>query len=180
MSNTDQIVVNLPLASKAVNQITVSSEAFNAGAPIPDFNSAYYDNVSPRLVWSNVPTTANSIVLIAQDPDAPRAEPFVHWLIVNLPADISSLPENQSSAQYLGADFGNAQQGVNGFGAVGYLGPKPPPGHGLHHYHFQIFALDVSDIKLNDNFALADLLAAMENHVVAKGELIGTYQRDSE
>jgi Raf kinase inhibitor-like YbhB/YbcL family protein len=180
MNNVDKIVFNSPVAATTEAIINVRSTAFENGSRIPDHFSAYYDNISPALVWSNVPQAAKSIVLIAEDPDAPREKPFLHWIIVNLPPSIAKLPENLPKMPALNAEFGAARQSKNGFGDFGYLGPKPPPGHGVHHYHFQVFALNIEKIDLAENFTLEDLTNAMQNRVIAKGELVGTYERSPE
>ena len=181
MSNLEKIASRTQeIGANAPASITLESSTFTNGNPIPDRNSAYYDDVSPALSWSNVPANAKSLVLIVEDPDAPRDLPFLHWTIINLPVTATDLPENQPKTENLGAEFASAQQGANGYGTTGYLGPKPPAGHGTHHYFFQLFALDIEKIDLLADYSLTELLAEISGHVVAKGELVGTYERAAE
>ena len=103
-------------------------------------------------------------------------EPFVHWLIYNLPRDTRELPQGIPATPHVDGKP-KADQGKNSFGSIGYQGPKPPKGHGVHHYHFHVFALD-SDAPLQPNLEKPALLAAIKPHIVAEGDLIGTYRRD--
>jgi len=147
--------------------LSISSPAFPAGSMIPLRHSAYGDGLSPALSWSGVPAGAQSLALMLEDPDAVSARPFVHWLAWNIDPAGSELPEGVASTA------AGIVQGRNNRGAVGYFGPRP---HGSrpHHYHFQLFALD----RRLDLAAGADreaLLAAMNGHVVAKGDLVGLF-----
>src|SRR5690606_3614426 len=103
-------------------------------------HSAYHDNRSPPLQWDPVPG-AVSYALIVEDPDAPRELPYVHWLIWNIPGDRRDLPEG-IAGETDPPGVGGAVQGRNDSGTYGWFGPKPPPGHGVHRYYFQLFALD--------------------------------------
>ncbi len=128
--------------------------------------------MSPPLAWSPV-NGAKSYAIIAEDPDAKPIKPFVHWVAWNIPADVTKLPEGVQEQPRL-TDPEGMLQGRTSRGVVGYFGPRPPVGDKQHHYHFQILALD----KMLDIPPGADrdqVLAAAEGHVIAKGELIGTY-----
>ena len=112
--------------------IRVTSDAFAPGAAIPTRYSGDGDDVSPPLKWSGVPKNTKELALIVEDPDAPQAEPFVHWVIYKIPADATGLAEGVPAQARLTSSAG-AVQGKNSFKRIGYGGPKPPPGHGTHH-----------------------------------------------
>jgi Raf kinase inhibitor-like YbhB/YbcL family protein len=131
--------------------------------------------VSPALAWSGVPAGARELALIVDDPDASRSQPWVHWVLYKIPAGADGLDEGAGSPDGTGAPAGSLQ-GTNDFGSYGYGGPAPPRGHGTHHYHFKVYALDVP-LDVAPGTDKAALLAAMEGHVLAQGELIGTYER---
>ena len=155
--------------------ITITSEAFKAGAAIPKKHTGEADDTSPPLAWSGVPNGAKELALICDDPDAPRAEPWVHWVIYGIPADAKGLPEGVSTKETLQGPQG-ARQGLSDFGKVGYGGPMPPRGHGTHHYYFKLYALD-APLNLAPRLTKKKLLDAMKGHILAQGELIGTYER---
>jgi len=160
---------------KAAAKLTVRSAAFGEGQAIPKKHTGDGADVSPALSWSGVPAGAKELALICDDPDAPRAQPWVHWVICKLPADANGLPEGVAKTETLVAPAG-AVQGRNDFGDVGYGGPAPPPGHGVHHYHFKLYALG-APLDVKAGLTKKQLLAAMSGHVIAEGELVGTYQR---
>jgi len=152
----------------------VTSSAFSDGQRMPDKYTCSGDNVSPDISWSNVPDKTQSFALICDDPDAP-AGTWVHWVIFNIPADTQHFPEAVSSDQQKLAD--GSCQGINSFGNNGFGGACPPPGHGKHHYFFKVYALD-SRLDLGEQVTKQDLETAMIGHVLATGELMGTYSRD--
>jgi len=157
--------------ARADSSFTLTSPAFNPGEPIPtDFSCAAGDH-SPALRWTGAPAGTKSFALIVEDPDAPMGT-FIHWVVFNLPAGASGMAADAPKTPQL-AD--GAKQGSNGMGAVGYKGPCPPPGK-THHYHFELFALDNS-LQLPSDADAASLRAAMQNHVKASAELVGTFQR---
>ena len=155
--------------------ITIQSTAFRHNEPIPRKHTGEGEDVSPALSWSELPDGTQELALIVDDPDAPRPEPWVHWVIYKLAPTLTGLPEAIAETQTLAVPEG-ALQGKNSWGKIGYGGPLPPPGHGVHHYHFKLYALDAAlDVKpgLNKD----QLLAKIKDHILAEGELIGTYQR---
>ena len=155
--------------------ITVDSPAFADGGPVPDRFADYGGKVSPALEWSGVPAGTKSIALVVEDPDAPPPRtPYVHWVLYNVPPTVTRLPENVPKGERLN-DPSGALQGKNDAGSTGYFGPRPPPG-GPHHYHFQVFALDRA-LALGPGATRHDLAAAMRGRVLAKGRLVGTYQK---
>jgi Raf kinase inhibitor-like YbhB/YbcL family protein len=110
-----------------------------------------------------------------EDPDAPMREPFVHWVMYNIPPETTSLPEGIPQEPRLDVPPG-ALQGKNSQGSIGYFGPRPPKGDPPHHYHFQIFALD-KELQLPPGVDRHTLAEAMLGQVLAKGELIGTMEK---
>src|SRR6188768_2952332 len=157
--------------------INLESPAFQNGQPIPRKHTGEGPDVSPELRWSGVPKEARELALVCEDPDAPRAEPWVHWVIYGLPAATNRLPEGIPVRPRLSAP--PALQGRNDFeGHVGYGGPMPPKGHGRHRYFFRLYALD-EPLHLPAGLDKSQLLAAIQPHVVEQAELMGTYERTS-
>jgi Raf kinase inhibitor-like YbhB/YbcL family protein len=109
------------------------------------------------------------------DPDAPTPQPWVHWVIYKIPAAVTGLPEAMPADRRLTTPV-QALQGLNSWNTVGYRGPAPPRGHGLHHYHFILYALDAR-LDLPAGMDNGSLRKAMEGHILAQTEWIGTYQR---
>lgn len=157
--------------------IKLSSAAFGNERPIPKQFTGYGDDLSPPLAWNDPPPATQQFVLICEDPDAPTPEPWVHWTLYNIPADVRSLSPGLPARRTLQHPAGVAQ-GCNSWGPrqFGYRGPAPPSGHGVHHYHFRIFALDTA-LALKPGIDKSTLLSAIQGHVLDKGELIGLYQR---
>lgn len=158
--------------------LTVTSTAFAPGTPIPVQYTGDGTDQSPPLAWAGQPAGTREFALICDDPDAPTAEPWVHWVVYKIPANVASLPEGIPAKPELVAPD-PMLQGKNSWNSgrtIGYRGPAPPRGHGVHHYHFQVFALD-DDLRLEAGLDKQELLDAMQGHIVARGELVGTYQR---
>jgi Raf kinase inhibitor-like YbhB/YbcL family protein len=149
----------------APNTITVTSSAFQDGRPIPARFSCDGDNVSPELAWHGVPPEAKAAALVVDDPDAPRGT-FVHWVLLDLPPETTSLAENSVPA--------DATQANNSAGKAAYFGPCPPSG--THHYRFTVYALS-SPTGLKAGADLNQALKAIESSAIASGRLIGTYTR---
>jgi Raf kinase inhibitor-like YbhB/YbcL family protein len=157
--------------------ITITSRAFEAGQPIPKKFTGDGEDVSPQLSWTGVPQGTKQLALICDDPDAPRADPWVHWVIYHLPADLTSLPEGVAPSRRLDQPAG-ALQGVNSWSSgrtIGYRGPAPPPGK-PHRYFFKLYALE-AELKLEPGLEVETLLRAIQGHTLAEGQLVGTYQR---
>ncbi|MCD6497497.1 MAG: YbhB/YbcL family Raf kinase inhibitor-like protein [Deltaproteobacteria bacterium] len=151
----------------------VTSSAFEPGKPIPSV-CAYKgagQNQSCPVSWSGAPDGTKSFVLIVDDPDAPsprhpRAKPWVHWVLYDIPSETTSLGQGQSVGLV----------GRNDFGETKWGGPLPPPGSGRHRYFFKVYALDKM-LHLSAGASKDQVIAAMKGHVVAQGELVGTYER---
>lgn len=155
----------------ALSDMKLTSSAFDMGGAIPTVHTGEGPDTSPALAWENVPEGTKSFALICHDPDAPLILPnkygFVHWVVYNIPGDVTSLAEAT----------GDYTQGTNDFGNQGYGGPMPPEGHGLHHYFFWLMALD-KELDLKPGLNMWDLLAEIEPHTIAMNRLSGTYRRD--
>ncbi len=151
--------------------LSLTTTAFPSNGPIPARYTCDGEDRSPPLTWRDAPAQTAAFALIMDDPDAPRGV-FTHWVLYNLPADARELPEGVPSAERLP---GGALQGVNDFGRVGYGGPCPPPGP-AHRYRFTLYALD-TPLGLGPRATKQAVLDAMRGHVLAEGQLVGTYQR---
>ena len=151
--------------------LTLSSSAFKPGGEIPRQYTCEGADQSPALTWSGAPAGTKSFALIADDPDAPVGT-WVHWVAYDLPGDATGLPQGVPAKETLA---GNGRQGVNDFRKVGYGGPCPPPGK-AHRYFFRLYALD-APTNLPARATKAEVLRAIEGHVLAQAELMGTYKR---
>jgi hypothetical protein len=155
-------------------RLVVSSPAFAAGQRIPRPYTADGRNISPPLAWQDVPAGTAQIALIVDDPDAPSAQPWVHWLIYKLAPTVTALEQGVAPQATLESPTG-AVQGLNSWKQSGYRGPDPPPGK-VHHYHFHVYALDRA-LDLAPGLSADELRQAMHGHILAEGELVGTYAR---
>jgi Raf kinase inhibitor-like YbhB/YbcL family protein len=171
---------NVPLAltrpetrTKRSAKLTVGAAAFTANGPIPREYSEYGLGISPALDWSAVPNAASYAILV-EDPDG-SAKPVVHWVAWNVPAGTTRLPAGlQERDRLSGGPLQGIMQGASGRGTVGWYGPRPPKGDKPHHYHFQVLALD-RQLELPLGATRDQLLAATAGHVIATGDLVGTY-----
>lgn len=150
--------------------LTLQSPAFDEGGAIPAAYTCHGIELSPPLRWSGAPEGTQSFALIVDDPDAPDpAAPkmtYVHWVLFNIPADVTGLPEGIAA---LPAGTG---QGLTDAGATGYVGPCPPIG--THRYYHKLYALDAR-LALTGTPSKAELLAAMEGHILAQASLMGVF-----
>ncbi|KGQ18491.1 L-sorbosone dehydrogenase [Lysobacter dokdonensis DS-58] len=172
--------VGVPIAmqrdeTKTSGALKVTSPTIKPNAPIPKKHSEYYDGVSPALSWTAA-AGAKSYAIIMEDPDAKPITPFVHWVAWNIPGNVTQLPEGLHESLKL-PDPPGLMQGKTSRGNAGYLGPRPPAEDPAHHYHFQVLALDTT-LDLPIGADRDQLLKAAQGHVIAKGELIGTYDQD--
>ena len=150
--------------------IQLTSSAFEDGKSIPTKYTCKGEDISPPLAWSGVPARTQSFALIMDDPDAARGT-WVHWVVYNLPADATGLTEAIESNEDLPGD---ALQGRNDSGRNDYSGPCPPSG--THRYFFKVYAVDTR-LPLKPGATKADVLRAMEGHVLAEGQLMGMYKK---
>ena len=171
---------NVPLAlarpetrASGTARITVTAAAFTAGGAIPREQSEYGLGISPALSWTAVPGAVSYAILV-EDPDG-SAKPVVHWVAWNIPAGTTRLPAGlQERDRLSGGALEGIMQGATGRGTVGWYGPRPPKGDRPHRYHFQLLALD-RQLDLPLGATRDQLLAAAAGHVLATGELVGTY-----
>jgi Raf kinase inhibitor-like YbhB/YbcL family protein len=172
---------DVPLAllrpqTKCSKRLTVQSMAFKNGSAIPAIFSAYEQDNSFPVSWSTGPAGTQSYVLIVEDPDSKKPpKPVLHWVAWNIPAKTTELREGISKQDRL-EDPPAMRQGPNTSGQVGYRGPRPPEGDAPHHYHVQIFAIDRT-LNLSPGTERDEVLSAIDGHVLASGELVGTFQR---
>ena len=169
VSNASQISVRAPEPAKIDTKFDVTSESFTEGGAIPMdhvFTGCGGKNVSPQLSWSGAPAGTKSFALVIDDPDAPSGT-FRHWGVFDIPASARSIGGGQKAGTEV----------TNDFGKPGYGGPCPPKGHGPHHYHFKLFALDVDRLEVSPNAKVVDIENAATRHAIAQGELVGTYER---
>lgn len=157
--------------NQQATKIELSSAAFANGQSIPKKYTCDGEDISPPLKWMNAPKETKSFALISDDPDAP-AGTWVHWVIFNIPADVSELKENLPKTESV---LGKAKQGINDFEKIGYGGPCPPSGK-PHRYFFKLYALD-TELNLSGKVKKEDLVKAMQGHILAEGQIMGTYQR---
>ena len=154
--------------------LMLKSSAFDNGGEIPSRYTCEGEDVSPPLVWTGVPETARSLVLIIDDPDAPDPKApkmiWVHWVLYNIPPDVSGLPEGIVPAELPPG----MMEGLNDWKRIGYGGPCPPIGR--HRYFHKLYALDTVLERMNTP-TKAEVEAAMKGHVIAQTELMGTYQK---
>lgn len=158
--------------------LTITSSAFTQGHPIPKKYTGEGADVSPPLSWSGLPEGTKELVLICDDPDAPRDEPWVHWVIYKIPASATGLPEGVPRKSRL-KDPAGVLQGKNSWPEgenIGYRGPMPPPGHGVHHYYFKLYALD-APLDVEPGLDKKAILEKIRDHVLADGALMGIYER---
>jgi Raf kinase inhibitor-like YbhB/YbcL family protein len=161
--------------TQASGTLTVTSSAFRAGGAIPEPYTQYGDNFSPALSWSGAPPATRTFALLMEDPDAKQPKPYVHWILYGIPATTTSLHESIPTVLRL-REPKDARQGRNSRGSVGYVGSKPPERDPIHHYHFEVFALD-STGPTEPAIDRDMLLQQIQGHVLARGEIVGTFQR---
>jgi len=154
-------------------RLGVTSPAFAPDGGLPARFSRRDDNTSPPLAWTDAPAATRSFAVVVDDPDTSPVKPTNHWLIWNIPATTTSLPQGLPGTIQL-AEPKMARQGANTTGQIGWSGMKPPVGDPAHHYHFQVFALG-APLALTAGANREALIAAMKGHVLARGEIVGTY-----
>lgn len=147
-------------------RISLTSGAFQNGQAIPTQFTCDGGDQTPPLSWSDPPAGTKSFALVIDDPDAPSGI-FRHWGVYDIPASARSI----GGGQRIGTEVSND------FGRPGYGGPCPPKGHGPHHYHFKLFALDTDKLDLPPGAKITDVENEARRHAIAEGELIGTYER---
>lgn len=158
-----------------MSTLTVESSAFAHNQTIPRKYTGDGQNLSPPLTWTHTVPGVEEFALLVDDPDAPRPQPWVHWVLYKIPPNVTTLPEGVPPSEHVSAPPG-ARQGRNSWNRTGYGGPEPPHGHSVHHYHFKVYALNIK-LTLAPGDTKEALLQAIQGHILAQGELIGTYER---
>jgi Raf kinase inhibitor-like YbhB/YbcL family protein len=171
------LLTTLARGAEAPQTIEVTSTAFQHQGMIPHSYSNYGDNRSIDISWQNLPPGTVELALICDDPVVGMSQPFVHWVVYNIPASASGLPAAMSDdpePQITG--LAGLINGLSGVGRPGYFGPRPPLDGLVHEYHFRVYAID-TDLDLPEGLNKEALLEAIEGHVLATGVLIGHFQR---
>ena len=148
----------------------LSSPAFDPNAPIPRRHTLDGENLSPPLEWRDAPKEAKSYVLFVEDHDAPNGT-FHHWALYNIPGSHHRLPEG------VGEEIKLGKMALNDFQHHRYDGPQPPKGHGKHHYHFKLAALDIECLSAEPQARVADIRNIARDHIIAEAETVGVYER---
>lgn len=148
------------------------SPAFMPGAEIPKRYSCDGENISPPLTWRGAPPNTNSFVLVCEDPDAPSGL-FHHWAAYDIPREWTGLAEGHGP-ENLADGF---RQAINDFGRPGYGGPCPPHGHGIHHYHFRLMALQTSHLPVGPSAGCEEVARVAQPEILEEVELVGLYSR---
>ena len=165
------------IAAQAPEPIVVASPVLRTGELIPRDHSPDGRNLSPPIVWSNLPAGTSELAVICQDHGAGNPPPWVHWIIYNIPATAAGLPQGVpfDPLDPMPAEIAGAVQGNNSWGLPMYRGPAPPAGS-LHHYHFAVYSLD-AELDLPPGLGRDELLDAIEGHVIGEGALVPVYER---
>ncbi|MEZ5286095.1 MAG: YbhB/YbcL family Raf kinase inhibitor-like protein [Vicinamibacterales bacterium] len=165
------------VAAQAPQTLTVTSPALRAGEMIPAEYTADGRNISPPLQWSGAPPGTKEFAVVCFDPDVPVPQGFVHWVLYKIPGAATGVPEDVpfDDSRPMPSAIAGAVQGTSGFRRPIYRGPAPPPGK-PHHYHFAVYALDAV-LDLRPGLTRAELMEAIDGHVVAQGELVALYER---
>jgi len=156
--------------------VVVTSDAFTDGGPLPRRYAKEGDNVSPPLRFANLPPGTREVVVLCEDPDAPMPHPYLHWLAYRIEPGTTELPEGITQGAEVAEPMPHARQAKNANGHLGYDGPAPPPGHGVHHYHFQVFALG-RPLEVSASPSRGEIVDGMRGYVIGYGEIVGTYER---
>jgi len=159
---------------QAAESITVTSEAFATDTPIPARYTEDGEGLTPPIAWRDLPPAATEVVLIVEDADSPTPIPLLHLIAWGLPAGPASLPEGALPSKGQPGRFDTV--GKNSFRKSEYLPPDPPTGHGHHRYVFQVFAVD-HRLDLRHDTDKDAILHALRGHVLARGRLVGLYER---
>ncbi len=147
----------------------LASPNFNDGTMIPRKFTADGGGINPELHIQNVPVGAKSLALIVHDPDAPIEGGFTHWVVWNIDP-MTMLIKDESVPP-------GSVEGASGRGQPGWVPPSPPPGHGVHHYEFRLYALDLPSLNLAEGASMHELVEAMQGHIIEEAKLVGLYER---
>jgi Raf kinase inhibitor-like YbhB/YbcL family protein len=149
----------------------ITSSAFQPGGAIPARYTCEGEDVSPEFSWTGIPAEAKSLVLIVHDPDAPKANGFTHWVLFNIPPNLTRIEENVSKHTAVTAI---GTQGKNDAGRIGYMGPCPPSG--THRYFARLYALR-EKLNLEPGASYEDVKSAINQYLIEQTEVMGTYAK---
>lgn len=172
--SVDEKLVSQLRGFRPSGSLEVRSPAFQAGGPLPKRYTMEGENLSPPVIWIGLPPETEEVVLICEDPNSPSQEAFVHWIVHGLRPD-QIIPEGVEHG-VAPPELEGAFQGKNSKGEIGYTGAMPPRGHGLHHYHFQVFAIN-KRLNITEPIDRDSLVRAMAGYAIGCGVFIGTYER---
>ena len=170
----ENLVFNDAALARVPARIDVMSPAFIDGGALPERFTNDGPGISPPLEWRGAPLTTAELVLLIEDPDAPTPHPLVHAIAWKLRGASGSMPEGALSSA--GDQSPEASMGRNSYMAREYLAPDPPSGHGTHHYAFELYALD-APVRFESAPGRSSLIEVLKEHAIAKGMLVGTYER---
>ncbi|MGN6850670.1 MAG: YbhB/YbcL family Raf kinase inhibitor-like protein [Sphingomicrobium sp.] len=162
----NQVNGDAAVENATLTKLNLASDAFKNGQPIPKQFTCDGADQTPVLRWGAPPEGTKSFALVIDDPDAPSGT-FRHWGVFDIPASARSIGDGKR----IGTEV------MNDFGKPGYGGPCPPKGHGPHHYHFKLFALNTDKLGLSSSAKVIDVENATKAHTIGEGEIIGTYER---
>ena len=148
--------------------LTITSPDFDPEARIPDRHTSKGENVAPALRFDAIPSAALSLAVVCHDPDAPKTHGFDHWVLYDLAPDRLEVAPGDGAV---------GTEGMNSTGSLGYTGPAPPPGHGLHHYFFHLYALDTR-LDAAAGLTRRELLDLIDDHIIEQARLVGTFSVD--
>ena len=148
-----------------VQDLKITSSAFDHHTAIPDRHTSNGEDVSPAIEWTGAPDGTKAFAVVVHDPDAPLVDGFTHWVAYNIDGSATGIPEGG----------GDETSGANDMGNQQYNGPAPPPGHGSHHYYFWVYALS-EETSLDPGLSRTELLEAIEDLVIEQARLVGTYK----
>lgn len=164
-----------PTTKDEAMYVRIQSSAWVANGPVPIEYTGDGADRSPPLEWAQAPPATKEWAVVVDDPDAPTPQPWVHWVVYRIPAHVTALPAGLARDREL-KEFHGVRQGLNSWNEAGYRGPAPPRGHGMHHYHFTLYALS-AQLNLPPGATNVELKKRMAGRVLATAELVGTYQR---
>ena len=178
-SDDSKLLQSSDEVANAPQKFPVTSSAFRDGEKIPVTYTIDGQKLFPRISWSDQPADCRSLLLVIEDPDAPKPTPFIHGILYNIPPSLMTLQENAFSETGVQSSLINAgvRPGKNTLSKAAYMPPSPPPGHGPHHYHFQMIALDTILNLTEAPPTLEAIKDAIHGHVLATGETVGLYEK---
>ncbi|MGF1429215.1 YbhB/YbcL family Raf kinase inhibitor-like protein [Kitasatospora sp. LaBMicrA B282] len=160
---------------RPVPGITVSSTDLTDGGVLPDAQVLAFGDTSPQLSWSDFPAETKSFAVTCFDPDAPTGSGWWHWVVFDIPADVTALPTGAGTGEFVGLPAG-AIQARNDYGTKNFGGAAPPPGHGPHRYVFSVTAVGVEKLGLDSETSAAAIAATAGFHAVGRATIMATYE----